>query len=429
MRSNVDAYLFPTNLYDVHHRLVIDGYDLTSHLGFNPIISATWTASQDQLATQGQIVLMAAPELRPFYRSPAVADRPAAAKHFQLEAAHTVKGSQPGYYSKVFDGRIDGVDGAAREGEVVLTCRDLMGCFLNRIIEPDEPPEAPTGKNGFLVASASLLAHLNSIRDTVYTTFATAFFLEHEVESKPIVELSSPDWPVVDTWVQYGGNLAEQLNQVVLQRGWAFHYRYTPFAAGAFVIYDPARADTGASYTVEPQEVIRVLKCTINDQDVTNVWDLIWGSVRTRTRTRDNLSIATYGRRYGSWPEDQAGQIDTQTEADRMLAAMLADTKDPVVELDYERIYFWPVELGDKQLMLANSIHFDVALDLAVVGYTHTIGPKSMRTVIRTRGTAIAAKKRWKRGSPRLVHVSLGPPSGVAPEGALWIPVTDLTPP
>lgn len=428
-----DLALLGSNQYDAYPRISIDGYDLESRLGFNPIVSCTWTASVDQLATSAQIILFRQFQtlISPFWRTSQIVQyRPHAGKHVALETATVAKGAPASGYQTVFDGRIDGADGAAGPGETQLTCRDMMGSLLNRIIEPDPPPESPDGKNGFLVPSTPLISHLNSIRNTVYPAGGGSF-IESELATRPIVGLGDPNWTVVETWVQFGANLAEQLNQAVLQRGWAFHYRYTPLNSGAFVFYDPGRTDTGANYTVQPEEVIRVLKCTINDQDVTNVWDLIWGrgAARTRTRLEDAASIAQFGRRYGSWPEDQAGQIATVVEANRMLEGMIADTKDPVVELDYERLYFWPVELADKHFMIANLITTDLALDLAVIGYTHSIGPKAMRTVIRTRGTAIAARRRWRRGEFRMVHVGLEDTVGVAPEGALSLTVEDLTPP
>ncbi len=431
-----DMTLLGSGLYDVYPRLSIEGFDLESRLGFNPLVSATWSASVDQLATQGQISLFRGDATGPLGLSPflraltPVSYRPQAGRHFALETATVAKGAGPSGYQTVFDGRIDRAEGASGQAETQLTCRDMMGLLLNHIIEPDPPPESPDGKNGFLVPSNPLGSHLAILRATAYPNVA-GVFIEQELASRPIVGLGSPDWTVIDTWVQYGGNLAEQLNQAVLQRGWSFHYRYTPLSNGAFVYYDPARSDSGANYIVQPEEVIRVLKCTIDDQDVTNVWDLLWGrgSARTRTRISDTVSIGKYGRRYGSFPEDQNGQIDTLTEAGRMLEGMLADTKDPVVELDYERLYFWPVELADKHLMIANLITTDVNLDLAVIGYTHTITPKSMRSVIRCRGTAVAARKRWRRGTDRMVHVGLDGTLGVMKEGALVLIVDDLTPP
>jgi hypothetical protein len=430
-----DLALLGTNLYDVYPRLAVEGCDLESALGYNPLISATWTVSADQLATQGQIVLFHA---TPFLGNQNLLSQilsggvSHAGRYFELQTAVVAKGGTPGTYQTVFDGRIDAADGAAGQSTIQLTCRDMMACFLNRIIEPAEPPETPDGKNGFLVPSASLLNHLLTLRSTVYTSSQQSV-IEQELAIRDLTSIGDPEWTVVDTWVQYGQNLAEQMNQAVLQRGWAFHYRYNegPQSTADFTIYDPGRTFTGSNYTVQPSEVIRVVRCTINDQDVTNVWDLIWGrgTARTRTRAKDDFSIFKYGRRYGSWPEDQAGQIDTLVEAERMLEGMLADTKDPIVELDYERLYFWPVELADKHHLIANGINTDVSLDLSVVGYTHTLTPKSMRTVIRTRGTAIAAKKRWKRGSPRMVHVGLDPALGIMPEHAIVLTVDDLTPP
>lgn len=426
-----DEALLASNLYDVYARLSIDGFLLTNQFGFNPLVSATWGASVDQLASQGQLSVARVDDLLRFHPSFG-ASLAQAGRHFSLETATVAKGASPFPFTRVFDGRIDGADAG---GEAVqLTCRDMMGEYLNRTIEPPLPPETPDGKNGFLVPALPLGSHLIALRDAVLVpAVGGPTVLEQELFSRQLFGIGNPDWTVVETWVQYGASLAEQMNQAVLQRGWALRYGYQGHVDGAFIYYDPDRTNLIPDYVVQPREVIRLIRCAINDQDVTNVWDLIWGrgSARTRTRAKDDASIYKSGRRYGSWPEDQNGQIDTQVEADRMLAGMLADTQDPVVELEYERLYFWPVDLGDKQRLVANGIHTTVTLDLAVIGYTHTISSTSMRSVIRCRGTAVAAKRRWLRQRDRslLMHVALDETVGIAKEGAVAVIVDDLTPP
>lgn len=435
MRRGANRTLLASNLYDVYSRLEIDGVDIADTVGHEALVSATWTAAIDQLATQGQVnvFLGTGTGSSSLYGSnPFTEYLPKAGRYFQLYTSTVAKGDAPSTYDIVFNGRIDGADMAGQPSAVVMTCRDMMALLLNRIVEPDEPPETPDGKNGFLAPSDELISWLNATFRTVYPAFGDSF-IEQRLSNTPIIGAGLVEWVVNDKWIQYGQNLAEVLAQETQQSGWNFHYRIgtLPNTIGVFMAYDPDRSSVvSAQYTVQPSEVVRILKCTINDQDVRNVWDLVWnsGASRTRSRTLDPASIGAYQRRYAKFPAD--ANINTSERASAMLAGMISDTKDPIVELDYERLYFWPVELGDKHFMLANGIHTAIALDLSVVGYTHTISAKSMRTVVRCRGTAISAAKRWRRGVEGKVFVNLvgDTTAGIMPEGSLVLDVDDLTP-
>lgn len=419
-----DTALLGGASYDVYWRVWLDGFLLDFSLGFDPMLSATWTASVDQLATLGDLTLA---RIGPMLKSHTAFGQtwPQAGRHFELQTATVPKGAIPSGWQTVWDGRVDGADTGAGE-TVRLTCRDMMALFLNRIIEPPVPPSTV---NGFLVESQPLGNHLAAIREAVYIPAINPSFIEQRINQVPMEGIGSAEWTVQETWVEYGKNLAEQLSFATLQRGWSFHYRSNN-SAGRFVYYDPLRDTPTTDYTVQPGEVLRVTRCTINDQDVTNVWDLIYGkgAARTRIRDQDDFSIHKYGRRFGSWPEPQESAMNEAVEAERMLLSMILDTKDPIIELDYERHYFWPVELGDKHTVAANGIQTDLTLDLAVTGYTHTLTPTSMRSVIRTRGAPVAARRRWKRGVAKTVHVSLDDPTGIGHEGDEWYKVDDLTP-
>ncbi len=84
--------------------------------------------------------------------------------------------------------------------------------------------------------------------------------------------------------------------------------------------------------------------------------------------------FANYGRRHMLFSEDATSEIDSAEEAQRMLDAALLDQKDPGIEADYERLYFWPVELADKHTVFPpDARRFPAATELGVVGYTHSL--------------------------------------------------------
>jgi hypothetical protein len=96
--------------------------------------------------------------------------------------------------------------------------------------------------------------------------------------------------------------------------------------------------------------MFRILKLAAGTVDTRNVVELIYGAgPRFRVKDEDLDSIERYGRKYEMLTESKTSQIDEAIEAERMLAGALRQQKDPVIEFDYERFYYWPVQLCDFQ--------------------------------------------------------------------------------
>lgn len=412
-----DAALLDSSRYDVYGRLLIEGILLDDVLGYNPLIRADWSHSINQLAATGTIALHL--DRASGLASPLGDAAPRGGKSFILQSATVPKGILPASadYRPVFDGRIDDFDRTGGE-DVTLFCRDRMAFLLNRRIKPS--PSAW----GFTSGGSSLLTTVNQIQQTA---FGGAL-------PYPILQGSDPEWTVTEFFQDAGMTVAEAVQAKVLQRAWGFHYRYHDIATlnypGLHLIYDP---DTigGEAVDIGPRAMLRILKLAAGTVDIRNFIELMWGrETRTRSTMSDAASIDRYQEAYEMLTEDKTSQIDTEEEAERMLAGALAQQKDPVIDLDYERFFYWPVQLCDAQRIQANGYHFDFSFTVTVVGYSHSLTPRQMRSTLRTRGgSAVSASRLWRKNDPKMIHVSLAGPTGIAPEYALHLQVDDLTPP
>jgi hypothetical protein len=415
-----------TPRYTVHARLLVDGINLTDAMGgFNPVTAAQWSLQADQLAASGSITLQRWDPTRFYHVSPFhnAATRlgdaaPEPGKRFALQTAETVQGATPpeSSYEDVFEGYIDAVDvgGSA----VVLTCRDRMALLQDRIIEPGDDYYGFTAPEQSMGATiAQIVATLSGAEEALVTLVADG----------------NPDWTVIAHAQQAGISVAEAIHQVCLQRGWAFHYRYVADGGNtaAFVYYDPERdAGLGDEYTVTAGEVLGYPSLRVGPvTEIRNVIELIYGEARERLLVTDAESIALYGRRYMLFSEDANSQIDTVTEAQRMLDGALADLKDADVEAKYTRLYFPWVDLTDRHILDIDAYR-NRELDTRVTGYAHSLDFRKdgqHRSTITLRSQSIAARKRWLRTEPRRVLVSTTAPVGIAPQGTIHVQVADRT--
>lgn len=419
----------------VYGRLRIDGVLLEDVLGFNPLRGATWTTDVDQLSATGQIRLalgLGSDSVSPFSTNSVLSAgsgaglMPTAGARFDLETAVVETPGDSLNWQTVWSGEIDAADVSGEES--VLTCRDLMCIAMDTIIEPTDDDVW-----GFWRESESLLSRVLGIQSTV-ADYAP------ELNDLNIRLSEDPGWTVIGSWTDAGKSVAEAWHQVVLQRGWAINYRYFLSGVGAdraaVTIYDPLRGVDAQDWTINPGEVLRFTRFSYDRTNVRNRIRVPYGTGAARgAAVAQNLtSQENYGRRFMQPGEEFMQEIDTAEEAQRVADGAVADLAGAVQNIDYERPYFWPVEIGDQHVLPANMSPQRVAtgpLYLRVTGYTHTLDFREggqFRTTVRTLGSAAAAKRRWQRVQQKMVHVSTDPPTGGAPTGATWYQVDDLTP-
>lgn len=404
--------LLASGRYDVYWRLWVGNFLLNPN---QPVLSATWGADAEQLASQGQLTLAFGARLINTWPSPGPG------RYARLETAVVAKGVSPGEadYRPAIEGPLDASDAGGERS--ALRIRDLMGELLDTTLEP-----SPT-EYGYWYPGGTILNAMETVR--AYAGLTGPDY--------GIVGLGNYTSTMVVPYYQDAGvSAAEAMSQIALNAGLAFHYRYSQDGAvglpqARLCIYDPntVLANVFAPYyPVGVNEIISIQKCTIDRIDVRNAIELIYGVARDREKQTDAASIGLYGRRYEGLSEDKFSQIDTLVEAQREVATALAGQKNPVIELDYERLYFPCVELADQQSIPLPISILPRVFDVRVTGWQHTLTPKAMRTAIRTSGTGKIAGRRWRNQPQRMTHASLDPPVGVAPERAIWLTPDDIGP-
>lgn len=428
MRSSVNDALHHAPVgegcqYDVHGRLGIEGMIAVEAAGQGgqPLRAAQWSAHQDNLVGSGTITIALESGIgatSPLMSVSSFGDlRAIPGRDFQLETATVPKGATPGGadWWTVFYGEIDAVEMAGEE--LTLYCRDKMCVPQDRIIEPDDTSDPPV--SGFQAGNATLLQAVRDIQQAV-AVYAS------DMVNFPIFQLHDPQWTVIPYWQDALMSVAEAWQRLVQMRGFAIHWRYVPgfhFLAGA-TLYDPTLVEADNVYTVDRNEILRYARLRLDRAPVRNVTSLVYGQNREVYTTSDPTSIVVNGRRYMRFSEPAGNPIDTLEEATTLGDLALAQQKDPGPEVDYERFYFWPVELADQHIIQADGRRFDQPLEQAVIGYQHNLDWRvggRFRSTIQTRHRAMSAIRRWRQPPPKMVHLSTLEPQGSAPQGALWL--------
>ncbi len=422
-----DTALDQTSRYEVRARCLINEIDLSGTLGYEPFVSATWTADADQLATQGQVVLHL-DSTNADLRNPAFDYAPRGGLPFRLQVAVSAPGPSTTSWHDVWDGLIDR-HVYDREGlTMTLYCRDKMGYLLRHMIEPH------TDLHGFTVPAGTLETSSRYVMD--HSLIGTG-------ESYNLYAFGDPEWSVIAFWQDALMSTAQAIQRLVDQRGWAFHYRYDNSSNGFFAIYDPDNAapypTTGPSPGSSPVDLSngQIISMTpgLDTANVRNRINLIWGADRDSLLYTVGDSSDLYGWLFMQLSEDRTSEIDTIEEASRMVGQIGDQLAYPLLDIDVERLFWWPVQLGDRftvprpEWLIGRDriAQLSTTYELIVRGYTHTINAKQMRTRINGGLVGVAARRRWLNQPPRRVHISLTEPVGTAPEGTIWIQTDDLT--
>jgi hypothetical protein len=139
--------------FETHARLLIDGTLITNVLGFDPLLSATWSADLDQLVQQATFRLhlgIESESISPLVTlAPSFDTRPLfdVGRNIVLQTACIPPGgiAEASDWHSVFDGILDDYDPASEPEDDVLTltARDKCSLVLDTWIEDPEVITAP----------------------------------------------------------------------------------------------------------------------------------------------------------------------------------------------------------------------------------------------------------------------------------------------
>ncbi len=302
----------------------------------------------------------------------------------------------------VFEGFIDKFDWDANP--VVLYCRDKGAAIVDTWFP------APNT----IVADDNIQTTLTQLLDLLHLDVYTPLYVP--VVPDPEVLIGSFNYDV-----ESGMDVLQRIAQII---GWTLGFRYADvFGEFRLTFKDPGRTKTDPDFTITPSSYIKV-----NSQglDRTPVRNDIWVSYRpdndpmtprALVNAANAESIRRYGRRSMVIQEDDASPINSSDSAQYMADLIAFDLSEVDVDKTVDMPYFWPVELNDLIRFTPNRVHEDADLDIAVVGYKHTLDENQSRTQLMTRGKPAGSYWRWLLRKPTKPVTD---PDGSPPGSALF---------
>jgi hypothetical protein len=307
-------------------------------------------------------------------------------RRLRVEVAATAWGVAPSGtdWKRLFEGAIDRVE--FNEEPLRVTARDDGRELVDT----------------YASLPASYDANTLGALGTALETFIQTYLLTPLLASAPT--LYTPVLP--SQAVKKFGWDREPVMDIVLRAaqmiGWDVRYLWdSGTSAFRLTLHDPGRTKTTPDAMLPARMCVRAQKMTLDIQNVRNVVEVVYsptptGATRAQRSAQDISSIAKYGTRRLHIEEASDSPISSDSEADAMVAAILADLASPKADLGMEILPFWPVELWDLHRYFGNSIHFDQDQDLAVVSVRHTGDAERHRTFIATRGQPAGAYRLWQ---------------------------------
>jgi hypothetical protein len=287
---------------------------------------------------------------------------------------------------RVFHGEIDDVVVTPGEALVRVTARDLMCRLHDRYIKEPFDCYPPSGQS----------------TDAVQNRIAKLITDFGPTPTMPLVTPTSPGWNI-GGYTQDAMTVLEAVNKLAEQIGWMVKFKWNA-AADDFrlTFFRPGvTAGSGNSVlTITPAMVLEKSDLSLSREGVRNSWKIIFrtasGAVNERTLT-DSESITRYGERWASVQEDdESSLIRTNAEADRLLAALIADTRDPKADYGLTLRYRPDLEVGDVVTVVADGTNFTTNQVLAIVGIEHGMNDSGeVTTSLTLRGSPSGGFRRW----------------------------------
>lgn len=303
----------------------------------------------------------------------------------RITTAVTAAGVAPvsGDWKEMFLGRINAI--AWEASPVVVQCSDLFAWVVDRFIEADDPAvdaRAGLGSDSGASIESILQALLHDWpplpgEPTLYT---------------PV----SPGWIIPKAFNSTKKALSEMMKDLVDQIAWELRYRYDASGVSRLTFFEPPRTKAVSDATVSPAMYRAVTKLSLAIDDIRNAVRVNYlngtGSA-ANTISVDAPSEAKYGRRYMEIPG--GANITASTEAQVLGDAAVSDLSEPFAEQDVELLYYWPAQLYDLLTFPANGDHYDVDVQLAVIGVKHAGANGEIITTLTCRGSVAGAYANW----------------------------------
>lgn len=300
---------------------------------------------------------------------------------------------------KVFEGRI--TQPTVNGDSISLDCRDKGGELQDTWIEKIKTYGSAAGTDVEDVMQAILDAW-NRTATTLYSAAGTS--------GTPFNAGDSPGFGILP-YQQQRMPILQALQILADQIGYRIAYRYHEGSGindFVLVLEEPDRAVSSTVWTV-PKAAIQDMTLS---EDITMVRNVIVGiysnydngGARTARIATDSTSITAYGRRLMIVSEASTSQIDTQTEMDAMLTALITDLKDSHITVSARIPYAYHLEVNDYLQLEADNRILGSAFDVAIDSITDNIDASGAWSQLTLRGKPTSGERRhaWKEAFDRV---------------------------
>lgn len=309
---------------------------------------------------------------------------------FKVYVQAQVHGLEPvaSAWFEVFRGKIDRID--ASQPVLTFEGRDLGGWLTQGTFIESE------------VAYAASPTAVETVMQSILTAWSTGLTLYTPV---------SPGFSL-NAYLQKKEPVQDALQTLAMLTGWEVRYRWSNSLSDFRLTFQvPDRTKTTADWTLTAHEYTELSSHTTQMDDVRNAWEVVYSDsadldtsgrpIRKTVTATDSTSITAYGRRWAQIAEDESSPIDSAAEANVMVAAALADTKNVLLEKAVAAPFLPQLELGDLVAFTANNVTESADQKLAVKTIQHELTADGARTTLTCRGQPSLGIAAWLRVEAR----------------------------
>ncbi|MDP2275279.1 MAG: hypothetical protein Q8K32_31325 [Archangium sp.] len=270
-------------------------------------------------------------------------------------------------------------------------------------------PAWPTGTGAVVVSGGVTFTEVGLTSGT--TGLALETLIQQVLNDNGLGSLVTLQTPVSPGWqvkpyLQQRESVMEAITAMVNQLGWWARFEWNAgLGRYELTLAQPDRTSATVHKVLDQAEEGDCDELGLAVWDIRNVVRVIYGDSSSRDPTgaptritrevSDAASIAKYGRRFMEIAEDDASNIDTAAEADRMANAALADLKEPLIGTAYSFPCDFYLELGDRITLPADNLRFTTAQTLATGSLSHRFGVGGASTSVTLRGQPAARQNGW----------------------------------
>ena len=302
-------------------------------------------------------------------------------------------------------------------GDLVLPSKLNANGHFYRVTAAASPqlttePTWPTGGGSTVVSGGVTLTESGS---TSTTGIAVETIMQQILDDNGLSAFTlsvpvSPSW-IITPYIQQRESVLDALTVFAEQIGWNLRFSKSTFA---LTLSAPDRAATVAVKTIAATEECEFSELSEDITEIRNVVAGIYGDASSRdgegapTRIRrevsDATSITKYGRRFMEISEASNSNIDSSSEMDQMINAVLADLKEPTAIASISFPVDPYLELGDLIQFPADSLRFQATQKLAIVAMRDRYEAKGQRTTITVGGQPVARRTGWLAMDTRIAE-------------------------